>query len=106
MKAALRCSQLSCGNPIASGGSVALGNSLSACILNFILVDRRKPISKVMPLRPLQGAQRRRTRERSPLAGLVALRSEARSVFAHCPKLEPLPEHFGLQPKRLVSLQV
>jgi hypothetical protein len=79
---------------------------VTPCILNFIFLVCHKPNEKMRPSSPLQGGGGRRSRERAPLAGLVALRPGARSAFARWSKLEPLPERFGLQPWRLVSEQV
>lgn len=77
-----------------------------SCIFDFIFLVWQPPNRKMGSPLLLQEEGRRRTRERFPLAGLPALRLGACSVFAFCPKLEPLLERFGLQPSRLGSLQV
>jgi len=76
------------------------------CILIFIFLVLRQQNWKLEPPSCLQAGRRRRTRERSILAGPLALRQPACSVFASWSKLEPLHERAGLQPARLVSLQV
>ena len=78
----------------------------SPCIffLSF-LAGLQKP-AKVVPPSRLQAGRRRRARDRAVLADLRVLRARARSASANCPELEPLPERFGLQPSRLVSMQV
>jgi hypothetical protein len=75
-------------------------------MLIFIFLVGCKAGRKMEPPFPLQGERRRRTRERSSLAGCEALRTAARSAFVCWSKLEPLLERFGLQPSRLVFEQV
>ena len=77
-----------------------------SCILISIILVWRKPNRMMGPPPPLQGGRRRRTRERASLAGRVALRTTARSVFAPCSKLEPLLERPGHSPAQLVFPQV